>query len=156
MPDLSNWNFDLVVPELDNAAVKGPVVLTLTQIRTKFQHSRKKKEKTKKKFYIKIFSYCWGSILVASLFVSLVSLKPIIVVIHEERRNVIDVLETIFLCGLSRTVVEVGHLFLFLSEKEEFNFGRLLCQKNSFLVVKWNSDHSSFVCTELSVPQKIV
>lgn len=95
-------------------------------------------------------------ILVASLFVSLVSLKPIIVVIHEERRNVIDVFETIFLCGLSRTVVEVGHLFLFLSEKEEFNFGRLLCQKNSFLVVKWNSDHSSFVCTELSVPQKIV
>lgn len=71
-----------------------------------------------------------------------------------KKENVIDVFETIFLCGLSRTVVEVGHLFLFLSEKEEFNFGRLLCQKNSFLVVKWNSDHSSFVCTELSVPQK--
>ena len=48
-----------------------------------------KKEKTKKTFYIKIFSYCWGSILVASLFVSLVSLKPIIVVIHEERKKML-------------------------------------------------------------------
>ena len=48
-----------------------------------------KKEKTKKTFYIKIFSYCWGLILVASLFVSLVSLKPIIVVIHEERKKMI-------------------------------------------------------------------
>lgn len=48
-----------------------------------------KKEKTKKTFYIKIFRYCWGSILISSLFVSLVSLKPIIVVIHEGRQKML-------------------------------------------------------------------
>lgn len=69
MPDLSNWNFDLVVPELDNAAVKGPVVLTLTQIRTKFQHSRKKKRKLRKNFILK-FSAIVGvrSLLLSCLF----------------------------------------------------------------------------------------
>ena len=69
MPDLSNWNFDLVVPELDNAAVKGPVVLTLTQIRTKFQHSRKKKRKLRKNFILK-FSAIVGvrSLLLPCLF----------------------------------------------------------------------------------------
>lgn len=39
-----------------------------------------------------------------------------------KKENVIDVFETIFLCGLSRTVVEVGHFFLFLSEKSRIWF----------------------------------
>lgn len=102
-----------------------------------------KKEKTKKTFYIKIFRYCWGSILISSLFVSLVSLKPIIVVIHEGRQKMLLMCSRqFFYMWIESNCSKAGHLFLFLSEKEEFDFGRLLCQKNSFLVVKWNSDHS--------------